>query len=193
MTPAAFRAVCGALDWSLRDAAAQTGVAVNTLRLIGEGQPVTEKISRRVRAAFRRQGVRVTISREGQATIIIGAPVGSMKHEALPPELLGVPFLAVRPRVDGTWRVFFEVNAKDRPAGWPATRPLPFSVPRRGDLSDPIEVKAIRADAKQLEAALTREKLRNSLIGHSGAHTTPPPLATERRHVKRAQRRENRA
>lgn len=159
MTPAAFRAVCGALDWSLRDAAANTGVAVNTLRLIGDGQPVTDKISRRVRAAFRRQGVRVTISQEGQATIIIGAPVGSMKHEALPPELLGVPFLAVRPRVDGTWRVFFEVNAKDRPEGWPATRPLPTSYPRRGDLKNPLEVQAIKDDARRLAKELERARL----------------------------------
>ncbi|MBA4786566.1 MAG: hypothetical protein H2039_00855 [Brevundimonas sp.] len=192
MTPAAFRAVCGALNWSLREAAAQTGVAVNTLRLIGEGQPVTEKISRRVLAAFRREGVRLSFTREGQATIILGQPVGSMKHDALPAELLGVPFLAVRPRADGTHRVFFEVHAKDRPEGWPATRPLPFSVPRRGNLCDPVEVKAIRADAKHLEAALLRQRAPNPRSPHSGVEELPLPATRRGKRVDSAQRLGNR-
>lgn len=63
------------------------------------------------------------------------------------------PCVIARPRADGTHRVLFEVPARNRPSGWPSTRPLP-TVGRRGDLSDPAERARIRADAERLHDEL---------------------------------------
>jgi hypothetical protein len=55
-----------------------------------------------------------------------------------------------------TARVYFHVPARLRPAGWPATIPLPRSGGRSGNLGDTREVAAIRADARALLAELER-------------------------------------
>lgn len=159
-SPSAFRAMRAALDWSLRDAAAETGIAFNTLLKIEGGQAVTDRLARRVVATFRKHGVSYQPGAGEQQVIKIGAPTGTTK-DVLPPELVGVPHLAIRgPRADGTYRVLFELPAKDRPAGWLATRPLPFTHPRRGDLTDKVEVKAIRRDADDLREQLNRDRAR---------------------------------
>lgn len=63
-------------------------------------------------------------------------------------------YVTLRPRKDGTARVFFQVPERLRPAGWPSLTPLPFTGGRRGDLSDPAEVQRIRDDAAALYARL---------------------------------------
>lgn len=84
------------------------------------------------------------------------------------PELDLGPCVVVRPRADGTWRVLFEVPARNRPSGWPSTRPLP-TVGRRGDLSDPAEIARIRADAERLYAEM--------LVARSGGEVVVNPDA----------------
>jgi integrase len=79
-------------------------------------------------------------------------PRASVRTGSEKPADLG-PCVVARPRADGTWRVLFEVPARNRPPGWPSTRPLP-TVGRRGDLTDPAEVARIRADAERLHAEL---------------------------------------
>lgn len=59
-------------------------------------------------------------------------------------------YVTVRPRGDGTFRVFFQVPARLRPSDWPSLTPLPINGERRGDLSDAAEVGRIQQDAKAL-------------------------------------------
>ncbi|WP_354297748.1 tyrosine-type recombinase/integrase [Phenylobacterium koreense] len=59
-------------------------------------------------------------------------------------------YVTVRPRLDGTARVLFEVPKRLRPSDWSAAIPLPVNGERRGDLTDAEEVARIQADAKRL-------------------------------------------
>jgi site-specific recombinase XerD len=59
-------------------------------------------------------------------------------------------YVTLRPRADGSFRVFFQVPGRLRPKGWPSLIPLPVSGERRGRLSDAAEVKRIQLDAKEL-------------------------------------------
>jgi len=67
-------------------------------------------------------------------------------------------YVTLRPRKDGTFRVFFQVPAKQRPQGWLSAIPLPIEGDRKGDLQDANEVARIQADAKALYAKLTDDK-----------------------------------
>lgn len=154
LTPASLRAMRGALDWSMRDLAAAAGVALATVLKAEQAGGLTAATERRIRRAFSARGVNLRWS-DKQAMITIGADPSAVKA-GVAPELLGIPHLSVRPRANGTYRVIFEVPARNRPPGWPASRPLPFSYPRHGDLLDPAEVKAIARDAKKLAVDLRR-------------------------------------
>lgn len=68
-------------------------------------------------------------------------------------------YVTLRPRADGTFRVLMEVPARLRPSGWSAAIPLPINGERRGDLSDPAEIKAIQDDAAALYARLLDARL----------------------------------
>jgi hypothetical protein len=59
-------------------------------------------------------------------------------------------FVTLRGRVDGTQRLYFQVPARLRPAGWPSLILLPRGEKIAGDLTDPLQVAAIRADAALL-------------------------------------------
>lgn len=59
-------------------------------------------------------------------------------------------YVTLRPRADGTARVFFQVPERLRPSDWPSLTPLPLDAPRTGDLSDAVEVSRIQADARAL-------------------------------------------
>ena len=154
LTPAALRAMRGALDWSMRDLSAASGVALATVLKAEQTGGLTATTERRIRRAFAAHGVNLRWN-DAQAAITIGAVPSAVKAGQTP-QLLAVQHVAIRPRSDGTHRVIFEVPARNRPAGGPPSRPVPFSYPRRGDLSDPEEVKAIARDAKQLSADLKR-------------------------------------
>lgn len=78
-------------------------------------------------------------------------------------------YVTLRPRADGTHRVFFQVPARLRPSGWLSLIPLPLSGDRRGDLSDLAELARIRADAKTLYGRLVADR--------AAATTAPGPTA----------------
>lgn len=59
-------------------------------------------------------------------------------------------YVTLRPRKDGTFRVFFQVPKRLRPSGWLALIPLPVGGERRGDLTDAAEVVRIQEDAADL-------------------------------------------
>ena len=67
-------------------------------------------------------------------------------------------YVTLRPRKDGTHRVFFQVPARLRPPGWLSLIPLPLDGGRRGDLSDLAEVARIQADAAALYAQLKGDR-----------------------------------
>lgn len=67
-------------------------------------------------------------------------------------------YVTLRPRVDGTARVFFQVPARLRPEGWLSLIPLPVEGPRRGDLNDADEVARIQRDAAKLYADLKADR-----------------------------------
>lgn len=148
-TPAALRAMRGALNWSLRDLATEAGLAVGTVLAIEKGQQVSARSIQRVRRAFRLRGV--SVRQDGPSIVVrIGPPPVPALNT--PDALRKLPYVVVRPRADGTWRVLFEVPARIRPLGWPATRPLPVWG-RTGQL-EAEEVAAIRADAAKMLADL---------------------------------------
>jgi len=64
-------------------------------------------------------------------------------------------YVTLRARKDGTYRVFFQVPAKQRPSGWLSAIPLPIEGERTGDLTDAAEVKRIQVDAKALYDKMT--------------------------------------
>ncbi len=156
MTPAALRAMRAALDWSIRDLAAAADASPATVLKAEQGGAITRTTERRIRAALARQGVRLEMRAE-QAVVRIGAPVAKSKQE-VPADLLAIEHLRFAKREDGSFRVTFDVPARHRPPAWPNTRPVPTSYPRRGDLSDPAEVAAIKADAKALAARLDQAR-----------------------------------
>lgn len=59
-------------------------------------------------------------------------------------------YVTLRPRKDGTHRVFFQVPERLRPSDWPSLIPLPIKGGRAGDLRDLDEVARIQADAAML-------------------------------------------
>lgn len=68
-------------------------------------------------------------------------------------------YVTLRPRADGSFRVFFQVPARLRPAGWPSLIPLPVTGERRGRLSDADEVRRIQLDAQKLFERLEQARL----------------------------------
>lgn len=67
-------------------------------------------------------------------------------------------YVTLRPRKDGTARVYFQVPSKLRPNGWLSAIPLPIAGERRGDLSDADEVSRIQADAAHLYSQLVGDR-----------------------------------
>lgn len=63
-------------------------------------------------------------------------------------------YVTLRPRKDGTARVFFQVPARLQPSGWLSLIPLPIEGERKGDLNDADEVARIQADAAALYVKL---------------------------------------
>jgi transcriptional regulator with XRE-family HTH domain len=124
MTPAAMRAMRGALDWSMRDTASASGLGLGTVLRAEQGEAMTRATLRRLRDAFRVRGVTCRIAR-GLVRVTIGAPPSVVKAD-ISADLLGLPYVAVRKRASGTHRVAFEVPARLRPEGWPSSRPLPI-------------------------------------------------------------------
>jgi hypothetical protein len=59
-------------------------------------------------------------------------------------------YVIAKARKDGTFRFLFQVPKRLRPAGWPATIPLPLAEPRTGNPTDLAELERIRADAGRL-------------------------------------------
>jgi len=59
-------------------------------------------------------------------------------------------YVTLRPRADGTARVYFQVPKRLAPENWPSLIPLPRTAPRTGNLSDLGEVQRIRDDAAVL-------------------------------------------
>lgn len=59
-------------------------------------------------------------------------------------------YVTLRPRKDGTARVYFQVPERLRPPGWLSLIPLPMAGARKGDLTDANEVGRIQADAATL-------------------------------------------
>jgi hypothetical protein len=76
-------------------------------------------------------------------------------------------YVTLRRRADGTYRVLLEVPTRLRPSGWLPAIPLPVAaergdgsfVPRRGDLTDEMEIRAIREDAAMLYGRLSEARL----------------------------------
>lgn len=76
-------------------------------------------------------------------------------------------YVTLRRRVDGTYRVLMEVPARLRPSGWSPAIPLPVKterpdgtyLARKGDLSDELEIRAIREDAADLYRRLNRARI----------------------------------
>lgn len=161
MTPAALRAMRAACGWSMRDTATAADLALATVLAAEQGKAVSPVTLRRLRRAFRQQGVRLTM--RGEVSTIRLAPPPPAEKFAL--GLDELPYVTIRRRKDGTARVLFEVPARLRPEGWPAVRPLPFSLARRGRLSDPREVAAIRADAAVLKRRLDATRATTSTTG----------------------------
>lgn len=77
-------------------------------------------------------------------------------------------YVTLRPRKDGTFRVFYQVPAAQRPSGWSSAIPLPIEGDRKGDLTDVAEVKRIQDDAKALYEKMTGSQDPNA------APTWPP-------------------
>lgn len=157
-TPAALRAMRGALNWTMRDLAGAASVALATVLKAEQGGEITPRTLERLRTAFRRRGVTLRQVKGVQSVRILEG--GAARELLTPTEIAGLPFTVVKKRADGTWRVLFMVPKRLRPEGWPAVRPLPLTYPRKGDMTDRAEVAAIRADAanllRQLEAARTK-------------------------------------
>lgn len=154
LTPAALRAMRAALNWSVRDLAAHAGVAPGTVVTMERGADVSARSRQRVVKAFRDRGISV-IQRGKEVSVRIASPRARSKHT--PPALHDVPYLAVKPRADGSARVLFSVPARLRPPGWPPNRPLPVHG-RTGQL-DEAEVAAIKVDAARFLAELERARL----------------------------------
>lgn len=159
MTPAMLRAMRGAVDWSMRDLAEAAGVGLATVLKAEQGGGVTATTERKLRGAFVAQGV--FVRREGEGWNIKFRPRITPPRSGVPAQLMGLPYVSFRKRKDGTHRVLFEVPARLRPMGWKASRPLPLTYRRAGDLSDPGEVAAIKDDARKLFAQIENARRRS--------------------------------
>lgn len=159
LSPATLRAMRAAAGMSMRDLASASAVALTTIAKLESGEAVSDRVERRLRSALRAKGVTCT-ERDGVATVRISETPPLEPGRRVAMGLGALEYVTVRgPRADGTYRVFFEVPANRRPAGWWPTIPLP-RLNRRGDLSDQDEVARIRRDAKavlsEFEAARAR-------------------------------------
>lgn len=67
-------------------------------------------------------------------------------------------YVTLRPRKDGTFRVFYQVPAKQRPSGWLSAIPLPIEGERTGNLQDADEVARIQKDAAALYKQMVAER-----------------------------------
>lgn len=162
MTPTAIRTMRAALGWTLRDLAEKSGLGLGTVLRAEQGEAMTRTTIRRLRDAFRVQGVTARQSGDRLTINVRAAP--SAPKSIASTDLLGLRHVSVRPRADGTFRVLFEVPVRLRPRGWPATRPLP-ATGRTGRL-DATEVAAIKTDAKRLMADLERAR---RIAGRTGS------------------------
>lgn len=158
-TPAALRAMRGALDWSMRDLSEAASVALGTVLKAEQGGEITPRTLERLRTAFRRRGVTLRLSDGAQSVRILEGD--AVRKLETPTEIAGLPYVVAKRRANGTWRVVFMVPKRLRPAGWPSTRPLPLTYPGKGDMTDRAEVAAIRADAANLMAQLGRARSRS--------------------------------
>lgn len=73
-------------------------------------------------------------------------------------------YVTLRPRKDGTARVFFQVPERLRPSDWPSLTPLPVNGSRTGDLSNAEEVSRIQSDAKALYARLQAARMGREVV-----------------------------
>lgn len=154
-----LRAMRGAVDWSMRDLAEAAGVGLATVLKAEQGGEVTATTERKLRGAFVAMGV--FVRRQGEGFTITMRHRAAPARPGVPAELMGLPYVTFRPRKDGTHRVLFEVPARLRPMGWKASRPLPLTYRRAGDLSDPGEVAAIKEDARKLFAQIENARRRS--------------------------------
>lgn len=88
-------------------------------------------------------------------------------------------YVTLRPRKDGTFRVYFQVPARLRPSDWPSLIPLPIKAERTGDLANPGQVAAIQADARALY---------DRLKGVRDEGAAPPPRRSLRTLVRQWQK-----
>ena len=88
-------------------------------------------------------------------------------------------YVTLRPRADGTQRVYFQVPARLRPSDWPSLIPLPIRAPRSGNLGDLVELARIKADAAKLYGELQQVRL-----GRERAPTSPATGRTIRALVR---------
>lgn len=154
LTPAALRAMRGALNWSMRDTAEASSVALATVLKAEQGGEVSQRTVQRLRAAFRKRGVTLRRAHGAQSVRILDET--AIRPCGTPIEIAGLPYVVTKQRADGSWRVLFMVPKRLRPDGWPAVRPLPLTYPRWGNMADKAEVAAIRADAAVLMRDLER-------------------------------------
>lgn len=148
LTPPALRAMRGALGWSMRDCALAAGVALATVLKAEAGGVVSTATALRLRKAFAARGVTYRI-RKGVMHIGIRDNPRPEKP-GVPEPVRNLPYVVLRPRTDGTYRILFEVPARIRPSGWPSTRPLPCTAARTGNVMDEAEMAAVRKDAARL-------------------------------------------
>lgn len=73
-------------------------------------------------------------------------------------------YVTLRPRKDGTARVFFQVPERLRPSDWPSLTPLPVNGSRTGDLTNAEEVSRIQSDAKALYARLQAARMGREVV-----------------------------
>lgn len=152
LTPAALRAMRGALNWSMRDTAEASSIALATVLKVEQGGEVSQRTEQRLRAAFRKRGVMLRRAHGVQSVRILDE--STVRPCRTPVEIAGLPYVVAKQRASGSWRVLFMVPERLRPAGWPPVRPLPLTYPRKGDMADKAEVAAIRADAANLKRQL---------------------------------------
>jgi hypothetical protein len=68
-------------------------------------------------------------------------------------------YVTLRPRKDGTFRVFFQVPHRLLPSGWLPLTPLPLEGKRVGNLDDADEVRRIREGAAELYRRLKGDRM----------------------------------
>ena len=126
LSPAALRAMRGAVNWTMRDTAEAASVALATVLKVEQGGEVSHRTLERLRAAFRKQGVSLRVAK-GVRSVRIMDPA-TVRQCQTPIQIADLPYVVVKRRASGTWRVLFMVPQRQRPEGWPAVRPLPIQV-----------------------------------------------------------------